>query len=538
MLAWLARLSRRWHGTRPVRWLSLATGMALLGWHITDSADLDSAGPGWLAALSYDLPFRLRAGPSPHREETVLVEISRETYGGADRTTIPRDRHAAVLRALQHSGARLVFLDVAFARRDDRPGPPATEDEELAAALAGFATASGTRIVFMARSDATTTGHPVTPPDPRFAAAAPWGAAGVIDLPDGRVRLLLGMVGRQQRVATAAWVAAQILQWQVATNRKADEERWLNYYGRSGAVFGRRIRFEDVERGLPGLDDMVRDRLVFIGDTASSKERFGNPCGGEIAGVEVHATAVLNLRHQEWLTPAPGAAQLGVIVLWGIAVPLALGVRPTPACRGAIVLAALGLGALGAWTHSRLGLWWVWTIPAVGQTLVALVGASATGHWLADHARLLRARPRAFISYRSSDGAHLAQLIYQALVARGVPAFLAPGRIEVGEQIPAELLRRIAQAKVFVLVLTPDALAALGEPGSWVAREVTHALKLGKRFAVVRAGVAPLKPEELPGEFRSLATLHGLAFAPEPYFEAMMNELCTVLGTRADQGAA
>ena len=157
--------------------------------------------------------------------------------------------------------------------------------------------------------------------------------------------------------------------------------------------------------------------------------------------------------------------------------------------------------------------------------------ASSKCRRAADSIALLPPRSTIFISYRSSDGAECARLLHEAFSAREIRAFLAPGHFAVGEVFPEQLRRRIAQARIFVLVLTPDALAALADRGSWVAREVAHARQLGKRFAIVRVRVPPLTRAVLPDDFQHLADLHSVELKSEAYFDAMMEELSAGVGT-------
>ena len=101
--------------------------------------------------------------------------------------------------------------------------------------------------------------------------------------------------------------------------------------------------------------------------------------GGRAPGVEIGATAYLNLIHDDWLRRLPPAAETALLVALGALVGFGLaGFRPTMAAGfgflGALAVAALGLSSVWL-TH----VWFPWMIPIAVQIPCA-VGWSILAH--------------------------------------------------------------------------------------------------------------------------------------------------------------
>ena len=125
--------------------------------------------------------------------------------------------------------------------------------------------------------------------------------------PDGAIRQLCL---RYQDIPSFTMAAASHAGVAFPEISGASPIRWLNYYGPAGEAFeGVSIADALREDGVP--PGFFRDRTVFVGGRYSTgslrtaKDEFGNPYsrwGRRFSpGVEVHATAFLNLLRSEWL---------------------------------------------------------------------------------------------------------------------------------------------------------------------------------------------------------------------------------------------
>ena len=109
-----------------------------------------------------------------------------------------------------------------------------------------------------------------------------------------------------------------------------------------------------------------------------------------------------------------------------------------------------------------------------------------------------------FISYRRDGGSELAQLVTRYLEARGYRVCLDVTTLRSGH-FDDELRRQIANAKDFILLLTPSALDRCDDPEDWVRREIALALQLGIHFVpVMRSPFSMPAAEELPQEINDL----------------------------------
>jgi hypothetical protein len=141
--------------------------------------------------------------------------------------------------------------------------------------------------------------------------------------------------------------------------------------------------------------------------------------------------------------------------------------------------------------------------PVLGDasaTETAVTDASATAVPAAAAPRTPAEPPASFdvfISFATADLAW-AERVADALRAAGVTHWLAPARIDVGEDFVREIASALERAKVMILVLSPAAAAS-----PWVRREVTLAVSESRP-------VLPLKVEafDVPPEFRMLLIQH------------------------------
>lgn len=140
----------------------------------------------------------------------------------------------------------------------------------------------------------------------------------------------------------------------------------------------------------------------------------------------------------------------------------------------------------------------------------------------------------AFISYRRRDGAELAQVVYQALTARGYRVFMDVRSLPSG-RFDASLLKTIEEAPDFVPVLTPECSARRPEEDDWFYREVEHAL-LSHRNIVPITSEAFQPPKQVsPDELISKLRFHHAVQYSHEYAEAAIDRLCRMLTTKPSQ---
>jgi hypothetical protein len=86
----------------------------------------------------------------------------------------------------------------------------------------------------------------------------------------------------------------------------------------------------------------------------------------------------------------------------------------------------------------------------------------------------------AFLSHRNNPAGPAALLIQQRLHEwGGKNVFVDKGGLKSG-RYPNQLLRRIEQSDYLILLLTKGALDRCTDPDDWLAREICHAVRLGK----------------------------------------------------------
>lgn len=476
----------------------------------------------WLEAVSYDLPFRLRGTGHPH-PDVLLVEITPGSFTPrTDRDgdgRIDREVLAVMLDQMRTGRPRLVLLDLLFTDVSD-PGTPA-----FLGALRALA-AEAPVVVGTSTLGASEKVHPEV-----LAAGVRAGLVDVDDQPGHTVRLLPGVFATDAP-PSLAWVGAEAVGARVTRTEPPGGLRWLNYRGRGREAF-ERVDLAAVVEGAPEVLDRMRGRLVCVG-FAPPFEAFRNPAGREaVGGVEVHATALVNLLDQAWLRRVPVRWQVAGFMGHAAALGLLLGRRRTVAGMAMAAAALLGVLALAVASHLLAGWWWWWAIPVL-----------ATFGWLAGAG--VHPGYAAFISYRTSDGADAALALEQGLLARGLRGYLAPGTIEPGAAFAPMLFRRIRRAPHFLLVLSADARRELheacGRPveqAGWVVKELREALRLGREILVVRpclrepgAETAPPRPAapldrgELPPDLAGLADLESVVLETGEHRGRSLDRIC------------
>ncbi|XP_063841948.1 NAD(+) hydrolase sarm1-like isoform X3 [Scylla paramamosain] len=131
-----------------------------------------------------------------------------------------------------------------------------------------------------------------------------------------------------------------------------------------------------------------------------------------------------------------------------------------------------------------------------------------------------------FISYRRSNGSHLASLLKVDLQLRDFSVFIDVERLRAGK-FDNNLLNSIRQAKNFLLVLTQNALdRCIGdtECKDWVHREIVAALQAGCNIIPIIDNFQWPEPEELPEDMRAICSFNGVRWIHE-YHNACVDKM-------------
>jgi adenylate cyclase len=349
---------------------------------------------GFLARLSYDLPFRFRES---HPAEAIIVTVddqSRKDFGLPAGAPIPRKLQAELLERLTRDGARVVFYDLLF----DMPSNDPAGDEAFATAIRrnGYVVLSG---LYDTPDRDGANVDVVTQPAPMFRdAARAWGFVRLSLDPDNAVRQM-GVPGGEEELAH--WKAAELLKAPVTKQHEpVRAPRWLNYYGPALITIPWCTFYEALREQPPGF---FRDKIVCIGSRPPAvgrkfgQDEFGFPYSrwgtrgpskdpekerrgraDFIIGLEIHTTALLNLVRDDWLRKMGVPMQLALVILAGIlATAIAYSLPPI---RGVLVLAvlaaAIAIASIELQFHGNV--WWNWMTPVAVQIPLAAIGSGAS----------------------------------------------------------------------------------------------------------------------------------------------------------------
>jgi len=129
-------------------------------------------------------------------------------------------------------------------------------------------------------------------------------------------------------------------------------------------------------------------------------------------------------------------------------------------------------------------------------------------------------KPGVFISYRRTEGAAMARLVYNTLKKRGLNPFLDVIDLGGGKFGP-QLLREIKNRAAFVLILTPGSLERCVRKDDWLRQELVHAIGHNKKVIPITAPGFQWPPQVHPKEIAPLAQFQAVAYSHEHHEESM-----------------
>jgi adenylate cyclase len=372
------RLKSKWTG--PIVGVLLSVGIGLLL--------LKSAVGERLIWESYDLPFSVR--PTIDIKELVLVYLDDTSYTALSQPeNVPLNRifWAKLIRRLTRDNAKAVVFDVVF----DAPKDADTDNEFVQAVK------ENGRVILGADKVPPTESAPgiiglsefVRPFDALSDASA---ATGSVQMPcsdDLMCRQHLPVM-KDDSYKSLPWATATFLNAPVTTNESLwGRERWFNYYGPDKAIpfvsFYQALDWDSTNNPEGVRRGYFRNKIVFVGARtftkifSERKDEYPAPFPNQdqfskfMPGVEIQATAFLNLYRGDWLNRLSRVTEQCIIILLGILIGAGLAlIRPMAALRWAL-LSAIGVASVDYELFDKLHYWFPWLIVAVGQILVAVI---------------------------------------------------------------------------------------------------------------------------------------------------------------------
>ncbi len=282
-----------------------------------------------LLHLGFDVPQMMRNTRATPEVCIIYMDEQSSTDLGQG-STWDRKIHAELLRRLKEDGARAVFFDIVFSGARNEPDTPS--DIALRDALKDFGSAfigGGIDLSFRASSENVQ----IIPPKPIFRKAGiPWGL--LVYRPIDSDYAIRAMFTGTEQIPSLSWRAAEKLGAKLPTDAaQRSELRWLNYYGAPGTFENRSYSEALNPNGVP--PGFFKDRIVFVGGRSAlavinfGKDDFRTPysrmLGGKFApGVEIHATAMLNLLRGESLRRIPYETEREIAFWFGFFLTLLL----------------------------------------------------------------------------------------------------------------------------------------------------------------------------------------------------------------------
>lgn len=434
-----------------------------------------------LVNLSYDLAFLFRSKIQVQDVVIVYMDLDSHTrLGQQDRfQRWDRKLHARLIDLLTGLQVKAVVFDVLFV--------PVNNDPEADAEFVRAVKRNGKVVVGAMVApkvlEGQVIGGELNPPFPELEAVAHWGLVEVA-FADPFVRKQYQR--KDLDAPSMAWRAAQL----TLTNALPEpfQERWINYYGPPG-MLAHYSYWEALEMTNRGPANPFFNKVVFVGalyhvgmtggkGTDDYRTPYSRWTGTKSPGVEINATAYLNLARGDWLERTSLLAEFALLILCGATFGFGLSLLSPMKAAGMGLLGAILIGLVAIVLVWKVHIWFPWLILSSVQVPCAMAWSVLA------HTRRLTREKRALeqtIALASASEQAAAQL--QASSPAGDLAASAANikETEVFSVPDHTLLRRIGEG-------------AYGEV--WLARDIIgsyHAVKIVRRRNF--ADVAPFERE-------------------------------------------
>lgn len=345
-----------------------------------------------LVRLSYDLPFLWRTTLDTHDIALVyLDEYSAKQLNQPLDDVWNRALHVRLLDRLTQEKARLVFYDIVF----DAPAPDPAADAAFAESIHRHGKVIlGAALDIVERVGSVREERVSAPTKLLRKAAAGYGIVAFRPVdPDYAVREMY--LRGTSLVPTATWAAAEALGANVTHEpREKIGPLWINYYGPRDSFSSVNIAQALAPDGIP--PGYFKDRIVMVGPRSAvgylglGKDEFATPYSRWhrqfSAGLEVHATILLNLLRNEWLTRMPFNLETAVIIFLGFVAGSLGFFRPLLASVLAVII-SMAIACVASWIVWHQRTWFAWLIPAAVQMPLGLAWAVGSQYFLESRRR-------------------------------------------------------------------------------------------------------------------------------------------------------
>jgi len=323
-------------------------------------------------------------------DEAVIVYLDEKSHQALNQPlNAPWDRtlHAKLIDRLTAAGAKAIVFDVVFS---DPSVDGAAADETLVTAIK-----ESKRVILAADCVPLGPGqaHAILPIELLETNAAGIGSAEVLPDPDLVVRKHTPDTEFSgYTLPSLAWAAAEFVGAPAATNNAVRQQsRWMNYYARPGALPS--TSYVDALDPTAVPDNFIRGKLVFIGSRIKTKfagerkDEYRNPFGFFMTqkmieqgamfmpGVDIQATACLNLLRGDWWSRLPERTERLMVVAFGLLVGFGL-VRLKPLTATLVAVGSLAVLVGAGYGAAVQKSWFVVFLFAI-QVGFALVVAAA-----------------------------------------------------------------------------------------------------------------------------------------------------------------
>jgi CHASE2 domain-containing sensor protein len=325
-----------------------------------------------LTYFSYDFPFVLRFENRPTEALIVFMDDeSRIRLKQPVEGPWNRALHVRLLNELFADGAKAVVFDVLFDEPHDK-----VVDEQFAAAIKAHG-----HIVLGASVRPKKTGgkdgvivESCKLPYGSLGTAAPWGVAEMPQDEDGTIRRHY----YDESYTNLSWQAA--IAAAVAPDDR-EQPRWIDYYGPAGTI--PHVSYDQVLNAETLPSGEISNKVVFVGmapiidyQGSVSFDEFKTPyswwAGTSTTGVEIQATAFLNLARRDWLTRLPMSIELLLIVMAALSLGFLLPVFRPRAAFGLGLLGGVAVTAAATFLALRFHVWFCWAIIPVVEVPAGL----------------------------------------------------------------------------------------------------------------------------------------------------------------------
>jgi adenylate cyclase len=345
-----------------------------------------------LVRFSYDLPFLWRSSLDTHEITLVyLDEYSAKQLNQPLDDVWNRALHVRLLDRLTQEKARLVFYDIVF----DAPAPDPAADAAFAESIrSNGKVILGAALDIVERLGSVREERVLAPTKVLRKAAAGYGIVAFRPVdPDYGVREMY--LRGTSVVPTATWSAAQALGAKIThESREAIGPLWINYYGPRDTFSSVNIAQALDPNGTP--PGYFKDRIVIIGPRSAvgylglGKDEFATPYSRWnrqfSPGLEVHATILLNLLRNEWLTRMAPNQEAALIVFIGVLAGSLAFFRPLMAALLAAII-SVGIACDACWLVWHQRTWFAWLIPAAVQMPLGLAWSVGSQYLLESRRR-------------------------------------------------------------------------------------------------------------------------------------------------------